>query len=223
MIAQTMVEKGHFRILIVEDDPVVRKFLCLAVDQSSQLQVIGCAESVEDGRAMLGEKTPDVLLVDLGLPDGSGIALIRQARAGKKPIECMVITAFDDNQHLFQALQAGATGYLLKDALPDNIGDSILKLLAGESPISPTIARSLLTSFCQEASTSTADALLTEREQEVLELMAKGLIRKEIAHHLAISLHTINSHIRHIYHKLEVSSNLDAIRKARQLKVIASD
>jgi len=218
-----MIEVNCHRILIVEDDPVVRKFLRLAIDQSPHLQVIGCAESVEDGRAMLQQHHPDVLLVDLGLPDGSGIALIRQARAGDSPIECMVITAFDDNQHLFQALQAGATGYLLKDALPDNIGDSILKLLAGESPISPTIARSLLTSFCQEASTSTAEAPLTEREQEVLELMAKGLIRKEIALHLAISPHTINSHIRRIYHKLEVGSNLDAIRKARQLKVLPSD
>ncbi|MDX8413748.1 MAG: response regulator transcription factor [Mariprofundales bacterium] len=218
--AQT-IEASQHRILIVEDDPVVRKFLRLTIDQSPQLQVIGCAERIEDGRVMLQQKQPDVLLVDLGLPDGSGIALILQARACKKAIECMVITAFDDNQHLFQALQAGATGYLLKDALPDNIGNSILKLLAGESPISPTIARALLTSFCQE--TRSAAPLLTAREQEVLELMAKGLRRKEIAYHLAISPHTINSHIRRIYHKLEVGSNLDAIRKARQLKVIPSD
>jgi len=214
------MNQSIYQILIVEDDPVARKFLKLAVHQSPQCNILDSVGTLQEGIMVLSQQPPDVMLVDLELPDGSGIALIRQARACQPQVECMVVTAHEDQQHLFPALEAGATGYLLKNALPDNIGHSILKLLEGGSPISPAIARSLLTSFSKPSVTNGEKHQLTKRELEVLKLMATGMIRKKIALKLAISLHTINTHIRSIYHKLEVNSNTAAIRKAQQLEVI---
>ncbi|MDQ6965252.1 MAG: response regulator transcription factor [Mariprofundales bacterium] len=208
------------RIAIVEDDPVMCKFLHLAVGQSDRLQVVGCADSVATGRALLRQHSCDLLLVDLELPDGSGDALIRHARACVPPIECMVVTSYGDNRHLFSALAAGAVGYLLKDELPESIGDTILQLLAGGSPMSPAIARTLVSTFCQRGGGEQVETQLTEREREVLQLLSTGLVRKEVARQLAISLHTVNSHVRAIYRKLEVGSNIEAINRAQQKGVI---
>ncbi|RMH51665.1 MAG: DNA-binding response regulator [Zetaproteobacteria bacterium] len=211
-------------VLIVEDDPVVRKFLHLAVDQTPQLQVTasvaGCAEAMD----ALRRRPAEVLLVDLSLPDGDGIDLIRAARALDPPAECMVVTMHADHHHLVRAIRAGATGYLLKDALPDNIGLSIIELLAGGSPISPSIARRLLEELQQEqqeAGGGDEDTVeLSPRELEVLQLMAEGHLRKQIAERLGVSPHTINSHIRRIYRKLEVRNNAAAVGKARRLELI---
>ncbi len=210
-------------ILVVEDDPVVRKFLTLSIGQTPQLEVISSVGSLREGATLLTQQHPEVMVVDLGLPDGSGIELVRQARRCQPPVECMVVTMYDDQAHLFAALEAGATGYLLKDALPDNIGHEVQKLLTGGSPISPAIARMMLSRFCCGGVAEQPEHNLTQREVEVLQLMEQGLLRKEVAHRLHISQHTINTHVRSIYRKLEVNTNTAAIRKAKRMDILPPD
>lgn len=210
-----------YRVVIVEDDPGIRRFLETSVEQSSKLSLIGSACCLQDGKQLLSCEMPDVLLVDLGLPDGSGIDLIRLARASAKPVEIMVITIHADQHHLIQALEAGAKGYLLKDTISEDVESNILELMAGGSPISPLIARALLCRF-DFADTDVEEVEnLTERETEVLKAMMRGMTRKEIAFRFAVSIHTINSHVRHIYEKLEVNSNIGAVQKARRLNLIS--
>jgi len=209
------------RVAIVEDDPDIRQFLERAVEYSPALKMVGSASCLQDGKELLASEAPDVLLVDLGLPDGSGIDLIRQARISGKPVESMVITIHADQHHLIRALEAGAKGYLLKDAITEDVESNILELIAGGSPISPLIARALLCRFLPMEEAQELAESLTEREIEVLRAMTRGMPRKEIASRFGVSIHTINSHVRHIYEKLEVNSNIGAIQKAQQLNLIS--
>jgi len=213
-----MNEQIH-TVMIVEDDRDIRSKLEGAVASDSRLRLIASADCLEDGMSSLKKRVPDVLLVDLGLPDGSGIELIRAARRLKKKVECMVVTIHADQHHLMKALESGATGYLLKDALPEDICQTIMDIIHGGSPISPLIARALLKRFEPVKPTSLVE-YLTAREIEVLKGMSLGLTRKEIAQKLSVSVHTIHSHIKNIYGKLEVNSNISAVQKAKELHLI---
>jgi len=209
-----------FTVMIVEDDNDIRDRLESIVSSDAKLQFVGSASCLDGGMDCLAQTSPDVLLVDLGLPDGSGIELIRAARQAAKPSECMVITIHADQHHLMRALEAGATGYLLKDALPEDICSTIIDLVHGGSPISPLIARALLNRFKPTAPNTALVEHLTDREIEVLKGMTLGLTRKEIAQKLSVSVHTVHSHVKNIYGKLEVNSNIGAIQKARELHLI---
>jgi len=210
-----------FTVVIVEDDKDICDYLARSIGLTNKLQIVGSAHCIEDGLNIIERTSPDILLVDLGLPDGSGIELIRAARQLKKPSECMVITIHADKHHLMNALEAGATGYLLKDSLPEDVYKTVLELAHGGSPISPLIARALLKRFNPpKASKSTLIESLTDREIEVLKSLSCGASRKEIADEFSVSVHTIHSHVKHIYEKLEVNSNVSAIRKAQDLKLI---
>ena len=171
----------------------------------------------------LRQNNPDVLLTDLGLPDSHGIDLIRTARIKNEQIEIMVISVFGDEKNVVSAIEAGATGYLLKDGDSEYIGDSIIDLISGGSPISPSIARHLLKRFKtskQEKATDQTAPSLTKREMEVLKAVAKGLTYIEIADLLSMSPNTVTSHIKHIYRKLEVRSRSEAVFEAVQLGLI---
>ncbi|MDQ7000330.1 MAG: response regulator transcription factor [Mariprofundus sp.] len=215
------VKKLSYAVMIVEDDPDIRKRLEQVVNTHDTLSLFAAVGCLEDGVAALEYRMPDVLLIDLGLPDGSGIDLIRMARSAHKPPECMVITIHADQHHLMQALEAGATGYLLKDALPEDISRTIIELTHGGSPISPLIARALLKRFDSGAGASGLVETLTGREVDVLKAMARGMTRKEIACKLSVSVHTIHSHVKHIYGKLQVNSNIGAVQKARRMRIIS--
>ncbi len=205
-------------VLLVEDKPRTRQRIAGAIEDAPGLQLIGSAADVEEGRQALRRQAPDVLLTDLGLPDGSGIELIREVRERALATQSMVITVFADEQHVMAAVEAGAAGYLLKDASGEEIADSIRALVAGGSPITPSIARHILRRFhgdpkpCGSENTTR----LSEREQEVLNLVAKGFSSPEIARMLGLSLHTIKTHVRHIYSKLEVNSRGEAVYEAAQ-------
>ena len=208
-------------VLIVEDDPLTRRRLEAVVASVPLLQCVGSAGSASEARRALTD-APDVLLVDLDLPDGNGIDLIREARASAGRTHAMVITVFADEKHVMAAIEAGAQGYLLKDGSAEYIGRSIADLLAGGSPISPPIARYLLQRFQSAPPATTRDepALLTAREREILTLVAKGFSVPEISEMLQISEHTVTTHVRHIYRKLEVSSRSQAIYEAANLGLI---
>ncbi len=208
-------------VLLVEDDPHTRAHLARAVRAHAELDLIGEAASCAEARELLARRTPEVLLTDLGLPDGSGIELIRELRARHPDALAMVITVFGDEGSVLSAIAAGATGYLLKDGTSEQIGEAIAALLAGGAPISPSIARHLLRRFrgpdpaAQPAPEAAADdPHLTAREAEVLQLIAKGFAFGEIAGLLSISPHTVTAHVRSIYRKLEVSSRGAAVFEA---------
>lgn len=208
------------RVLIVEDDTPTRERLAGVIGGAAGLELAGCASDCASARELLAQKPPaDVLLTDLGLPDGSGMELIRESRRLKPPPEVMVISVFGDERHVIAAIEAGASGYLLKDAAAERIVESIEELIAGGSPISPGIARHLLRRFQQPVSPQPDESevpTLTPREMEVLLLVSKGFSYAEIAATLELSVHTVTSHIKHIYRKLEVRSRGEAVFEALQ-------
>jgi len=205
--------------MIVEDDKDIRSKFERALASDNCFRVIASEDCLEDAMNSLQQRPPDVLLVDIGLPDGSGIELIRATRQLKKKVECMVVTIHADYHHLMKALESGATGYLLKDALPEDICETVRDLLRGGSPISPLIARALLKRFEPNRESLLVEHL-TARETEVLKGMVLGLTRKEIADKFSLSVHTVHSHIKNIYGKLQVNSNISAVQKARELHLI---
>jgi DNA-binding NarL/FixJ family response regulator len=210
-------------VLLLEDDPVTRDRLAGIVTAAPGLDLAAAVSDVRSAMAWLGaHPAPAVLLADLQLPDGSGIDVIRWLRTHKPPTESMVISVFGDEAHVVAAIEAGATGYLLKDASAEAIGEAIVRLIAGESPISSAIARHLLRRF-QPSTTAPAEAPhspLTHREGEVLQLIAKGLSYQRIADALGMSPHTVTTHIKQIYRKLAVNSRGEAVFEAMQLGLL---
>src|SRR5262245_27450660 len=170
-----MIRQG---VLLVEDDANTRARLARVIRAHDRLLLLGEAGSCAEARALFERVRPQVLLTDVGLPDGTGITLIRDARRRFPDVLPLVITVFGDEQHVVSALEAGALGYLLKDGTAEYIGDSIMDMLGGGSPISPAIARHLLRRFRGDASGDSARAedvpRLSEREGEVLRLIVKG-------------------------------------------------
>jgi len=220
------VGASRHSVVIVEDDDNTRARLGRAVAAHPELTLAATAGTIADGRAALAAHRPAVLLSDLGLPDGSGIELIADARRTSPDTLAMVITVFGDESHVVAAIEAGAMGYLLKDESPEHIGRSILEILAGGSPISPPIARHLLRRFRDVAAEPGVAAdvpRLSDREHQVLTLIVKGFSYAEIAGLLGVSGHTVTTHVRSIYRKLEVHSRGEAVYEALQLGLVKLD
>ncbi len=218
--------KARYGVVLVEDDAPTRTRLAQVIDTHAELTLLGAASSCAEARALFGRVRPEVLLTDLGLPDGTGIELIREARQRWPGVLPLVITVFGDEGHVVAALEAGALGYLLKDGRPDYIAASILEMLAGGSPISPSIARHLLRRFATGPPSTEAGAEtppLSNREGEVLRLIVKGFAYAEIAQLLGVSAHTVTTHVRGIYRKLEVHSRGEAVYEALQLGLVKVD
>jgi len=209
-------------VLLVEDEPFTRDRLAALIGSHPLLTVTSC-DSLSSARNAVVSGWPDVLVTDIGLPDGSGIELIREAREGSGTIEIMVISVFGDEHNVLTAIEAGASGYLLKDGDTSYLSDAIIRLLDGESPISAAIARHILR--CQQSAATSGQgsgkkSILTEREQDVLGYMAKGYTYRETAELLGMSYHTVTSHVKNIYRKLEVKSRGEAIYEAVQLGLV---
>lgn len=223
--AELVNDELTYSVLLVEDDAPTRERLARIIAAHSHLDLLPTCGNLAQGMEGLCVHTPDVLLTDLGLPDGHGVELIRAARHKDVRIEIMVISVFGDERNVINAIEAGATGYLLKDGDSRYIGESILELMAGGSPISPAIARHLLKRFSTVPKVATprdneSTPHLTKRETDVLNGVAKGLTYLEIAEVLSMSLHTVTSHIKNIYRKLEVRSRSEAVFEALQLGLI---
>lgn len=209
------------RVLIVEDDPTFRQRFAAIVSSCSTFSLVAAVGGCAEARAALARGAVDVLLCDLGLPDGDGADIVREARRLNPALDAMVVTVFGDDAHVMRSLEAGATGYLLKDSLPDDFIATIQLLRNGGSPIHPTIARRLLQRFSSVSRRPVPSTItLSERERGVLQLVSKGYRVPEIATLLAISPHTVSSHIKNIYGKLEVSSRGEAVYEASRLRLI---
>lgn len=211
------------RVILVEDDVTFQQALRQTFTTATDMQLVAVLSTRTEGLNILDHAPADVLLVDLGLPDGSGIDVIRAAHAKWPECNIMVSTAFGDEMHVMQSLEAGATGYLLKDSSTASIAAEIRSLHQGGSPISPLIARQILMRFRQPDTTqpqapsaaNAARARLSTREQQVLEYITKGFNSDEIAGLMGVSRHTVLTFVRRIYKKLEVSSKTEAIYEAR--------
>lgn len=203
-------------VLIVEDDPQFRAVFADAVQVAPDLRLVGEADDLPMGRRLLETTKPDVLLVDIGLPSGSGIELIRRANNVLPNCDVMVVTVFGDEQHVLECIEAGATGYLLKGSKPIDIVEQIHALRAGGSPISPAIARQLMKRFLPKPSTAPDAQSLSDQERAVLELSNKGYSYEEIAQLLQLTRNTIGTYVKRIYRKLQAHSKSEAIYEARK-------
>jgi DNA-binding NarL/FixJ family response regulator len=213
-------------VLLVEDDVDTRERLAKAVSGHENLELISSVGTVSEGLESLKQYKPTVMLTDLGLPDGSGLDLIKAVSDLSPKTEVMVITIFGDEKHVLSAVESGAHGYLLKDGDDNYIGDSIIDMLNGSSPISPAIARHLLKRFqvpTPEKEEHSDVPKLTPRESEILKYVAKGFSFPEIADLLEMSPHTVTHHIKHIYKKLAVRSRGEAVFEAMQMGLVSLD
>ena len=216
------------RLLVVDDDEAFRESVRAAIAPHADLAFAAQAGTLAEARAALGRQGFDVALVDLGLPDGNGIDLIRELARERPETDVMVVTVFGDEAHVLASIEAGATGYLLKRSLHDTLADTVRELRAGGSPISPVIARQLLQRFKRgpEGATESASPLpvddggLSEREREVLLFIAKGFTVGEIADMLHLSAHTVATHVKHIYRKLAVHSRTEAVFEAGRMGLL---
>ena len=213
-----------YSVLLIEDDQHTRTLLESVISAHERLTILDAVGTREEGLQALEEAQPDVLLVDLGLPDGDGTDLIHEVYRRGYSTDVMVITVFGDERHVIRAIEAGATGYILKDGSNSYIASSIIQLKEGGSPISAPIARYLLNRFhSTEPEIENKDIdlpHLTEREKEVLAKLSRGFNFAEIAEILDISPHTVTSHVKHIYRKLAVRSRSEAVFEAVQLGLI---
>lgn len=219
-------------VAIIEDKPEFLAHFAQIIRAEAEFTLVGTASNGADGIALVDRIGADVYLVDLGLPDMSGTEVIKHAIRTCAECDVLVITVFGDDAHIIESVEAGATGYVLKDSSAAEIVDCIRTLRAGGSPVSPVIARKLLQRFRLEsqgaiapavdvpAAASTTKAVLTQRETEILSLLSKGLSFSEIGESLHISSHTVAQHIKKIYRKLAVHSRGEAVYEATQMGIL---
>jgi DNA-binding NarL/FixJ family response regulator len=211
-------------VMVVEDDPAFLTRFCKIVLSDAELELFAAVADLASARQAMRMAVPDVLLIDLGLPDGSGINLIRETARRRPETDIMVITIFGDEDHVLASIEAGATGYILKDSLPVEFVHLIKQLRAGGSPISPVIARQLLRRLKPQdsgaATPPSEETPLSARETEVLGFVAKGFSFAEIARLLGVSPHTVISHVKKIYQKLAVHSRGEAVFEAGKMGLI---
>jgi DNA-binding NarL/FixJ family response regulator len=202
------------RVAIVDDNAGVRSSLSGAVARFPGCECISQYASAEAALAGIPKDEPDVVLMDINMPGLNGIECVRRLKATHPHIEFIMLTVYEDTDSIFDALSAGASGYLLKLAAREELYQAIQQVRAGGSPMTSHIARKVVQAFRQSAQPPVESAaVLTKREQQVLELLAKGFIYKEIAESLKISYETVHNHIRRIYEKLQVRSRAQAVAK----------
>ena len=198
---------------IVEDDAVLRKSLARLVADTKGMQCLATCATGEEALQKLPPLKPQVVLMDLNLPQMPGTECIRRLKEILPETQVIVLTVYEDSEHIFRALKAGASGYLLKRAEPDEVLDAIRNAREGGAPMSSQVAHRVVSSFHASAPSGLNTTALTEREKEILTFLSKGFANKELADKLNISVPTVRTHLRHIYEKLHVRSRSEAIVK----------
>jgi DNA-binding NarL/FixJ family response regulator len=208
----------NIRVWLVEDNEIYRRGLARAIDSAKGMSCGGefdCAETALE--ALNGRSDPEVILLDVGLPGIDGLAALERIRELSPKSRVVILTVFNDSDKIFKAVCSGANGYLLKTASTDAVVTAVRQAAEGGAPMGAEVAQRVLTLFGRLAKTKMAKAEdygLSPREQEVLEQMAEGLVTKQIAVALNVSVHTVTNHIRSIYAKLHVNTNTGAVAKA---------
>ena len=214
------------QVALLEDDAATRQRFCDAIGAATDLHLMASFETGREALTWLEHHQPDLLLTDLGLPDIPGLAVLTYCAQRHPTCDIMVITLYDDPTHVVRCLEAGASGYLLKDSLRDEIVDHIRELRSGGSPMTPAIARQVLKRFRVDVPAPSSQPLpvvanaLTPRELTVLSRIAQGFRYAEIAELENVSTHTVHTHVKSIYSKLAVHSRSEAVHEAMQLGLI---
>jgi DNA-binding NarL/FixJ family response regulator len=204
---------ARVRVALVEDDARIRQGLATLIGASPGFQCVADFSNGEEALTRLPPLAPHVVLMDINLPGMSGIECIRQLKKVLPSAQLVMLTVFEDHERIFQSLAAGASGYLLKSTPPARLLEAILEVHQGGAPMSAQIARSVVEAFQKPAPTEPAPNNLTPREQEILALLAKGFLYKEIADQLRLSVETVRTHLRNIYEKLHVRTRTEAVMK----------
>lgn len=206
-------------VWLVEDNATYRSAIARTLNQAAGLHCAGAFGSCEEAlRRLPADPPPEVILLDIGLPGLSGLDGIPRFKALSPATQILILTVFEDTDKIFRAICAGASGYLLKTSPADQIAHAIREVLGGGAPMTPQIARSVLNLFARLAGPP-PEQDLSQRERETLELLVQGLTTKEIADRLALSIHTVDTHLRNIYRKLHVHSRAGAVARALQAHV----
>jgi DNA-binding NarL/FixJ family response regulator len=200
-------------ICIIEDIIDIQKGLQEIIESDSRFNLLRCFDNAEDAIRELPQLKPEVVLTDINLPGKTGIDCVQEMKAILPDLQFIMFTIYEDNDQVFEALKAGASGYILKNTAPEKIIESLIELHEGGSPMSPKIARKVLSTFSMPMTENPVQELLSKREQEVLELLSKGFLYKEIADKLNISISTVKRHLNSIYTKLQVQNKVEAVNK----------
>jgi DNA-binding NarL/FixJ family response regulator len=201
------------KVAIVEDNTGIRENWAKLINQAPGFKCVCACGSAEDALQQIPASQPDVLLMDINLPGMSGIECTARIKVQLPKVQILIVTVHADNDRVFSALQAGASGYLLKRTTPDELLDAISDVMRGDAPMTGEIARKVIASFLRPAPALAQDERLTRREEEILALLTHGYANKEIADRLALSFDTVRTHLRHIYEKMHVRSRTEAATK----------
>jgi DNA-binding NarL/FixJ family response regulator len=201
-------------IAIVEDLDEVRDGLKNFLALSTDFKILDTFKTAEEALYEIPQLKPDIVIMDISLPGMNGIECIRLVKDKSPSTQFMMFTVYENDEKVFEALKAGAAGYLLKNTGLVQLIESLKELYNGGSPMSANIARKLVTVFREQQREAVPVEALSHRENEILQLLSKGLLYKEIAEHLSISVSTVRQHIHHIYEKLHVQNRTEAINKA---------
>jgi DNA-binding NarL/FixJ family response regulator len=208
-----MPEERSTRFCIVEDHRATRETFLKLLKHGSGIECVGVCANGEEALEMIPRLLPDVVLMDINLPGCSGIECVAALKRAHPQIDFVMLTTYDDTDLIFDALRAGASGYLLKRAAPDELLGAIDEVRRGGSPMSMEIARRVVSHFHRIPKPAGEEETLTKREREILELLSKGLPYKQIADRLGLSPHTVHNRLRGIYRKLHVQSGTEAVAK----------
>lgn len=211
------VPAGTITAMVVEDDTSVRNILTTWLQEADGFDCLGVFPDVESALPQIARVKPDVVLLDINLPGLSGIECVRQLKPRVPTTQFVMLTVYEDSNHIFDALSAGATGYLIKTTSREALISALREVHAGGSPMSGNIARKVVQSLHQSKSAIKPAEELSKRENEVLALLAQGYLYKEIADTLGIGLETVNTYIRRIYEKLHVHSRAQAVARYTNL------
>ena len=200
-------------VSIVEDNEKFRGTLARVLNRADGFRCVSQYPNAEDALKGLGQDRPDVVLMDINLPGMNGVECVRQLKQQFPDMQVMMLTVYEDTENIFNALAAGATGYMLKRTSRDELLEAIREVQRGGSPMTTHIARKVVLSFQQTAALALPNENLSPREQEVLDCLAQGFLYKEIAEKLGISYETVHTYIRRIYEKLQVRTRTEAVAK----------
>lgn len=207
------MQPTRIKIAIIEDEEVIRHSLLTLLCMQEELEVVEAFEDGESALAYLKKKPVEVLLFDINLTGMSGIEVVARLKVLHPRMQCMALTSYDDAENAFNALKAGATGYILKNTEPQKLVEAIREIHSGGSPMTSQIARLVVMEFAARKTEVFHSDALSRRENEILVLLSKGLRYKEIAAQLFISIETVRTHIRNIYEKLQVKTRTEALSR----------
>ncbi len=211
---------NHISVTLIEDERDVREGLTVLINGSPGFRCTAAFRTMEDALRSIGNAVPDIVLTDIGLPGMSGVEGTRILKERYPNLPILAMTVYDDDDHIFDALCAGASGYLLKNTPPARLLESLTEVASGGAPMSPQVAHRVIRLFREFRPPQTAPHDLTQQETELLKLIVNGHSYKTAATELGISVSTISFHLQNIYHKLQVHSKTEAVAKALRNKIV---